>query len=85
MERYGIFSISTSVKSAIVNHTIQMQIYSRKQETQQNQMRISAYFPDVSSNYYYEYQTDFQDRELKSENNTFNDGFNGEYENHIKT
>ena len=34
-----------------------------------------AYFPDVSYNYYSEYHTDFQDRELKSENVTFNDGF----------
>ena len=33
----------------------------RKQETQQNQMQISAYFIDVSSNYYFEYHTDFQD------------------------
>ena len=45
-------------------------------------MRISAYFPDVSSNFYFEYYTDFQDRELKSENATFNDGFNGECETH---
>ena len=47
-------------------------------------MQVSAYFPDVSSNYYFEYHTDFQDSELKSENVTFNDGFNGEYEKHIK-
>ena len=57
----------------------------RKQQTQQNQMRISAYFPDVSSNYYFEYHTDSQDRELKSENVTFNDGVNDEYGKHIKT
>ena len=48
-------------------------------------MRISAYFSDVSWNYYFEYHTDFQERELKSENVTFNDGINGEYERHIKT
>ena len=47
-------------------------------------MRISAYFLDVSSNYYFEYHSDFQDLELKSENVTFNDGFNGENEKHIK-
>ena len=39
----------------------------RKQETQQNLIQISAYFSDVSLNYYIEYHTDFQDRELKSE------------------
>ena len=44
-------------------------------------MRIFAYFPDV---YYFEYHTDFQDRELKSGKITFDDGFNGEYEKHIK-
>ena len=49
---------------------------------QQNQMRISAYFPDVSSKYYFEYHSDFQDCELKSEIVTFNDGFNGKYEKH---
>ena len=43
-------------------------------------MRISAYFPDVSSIFYFEYHTDFQDRKLKSDNVTFNDGFNCEYE-----
>ena len=42
----------------------------RDQETQQNEMRISAYFPD---------------RELESENVTFNNGFNGEYEKRMKT
>ena len=57
----------------------------RKQETQQNQMQITAYFPVVSSNYYFEYHADFQDRELKSENVTFLDGFNGEYEKRIQT
>ena len=49
-----------------------MHVYLRKQETQPNQMRISANFPDVSSDYYFEYHTDFQDRELKSKNVTVN-------------
>ena len=44
-------------------------------------MWISAYFPDVFWNYCFE----CQNRELKSENVTFNDGCNGEYEKHIKT
>ena len=48
-------------------------------------MQISVLFPDVSWSFYFEYHTDFQDRELKSENVTFNDGFNGEYEKHTKT
>ena len=41
-------------------------------------MRISAYCRDVPQNYYFEYHTDFQDCERKSENVTFNNGFNGE-------
>ena len=45
-------------------------------------MRIYAYYPDVSSNYHFEDHTDFQDRELKSEQITFNAGFNGGYEKH---
>ena len=39
----------------------------------------------VSDNYYFEYHTYFQDRELKSENVTFSGEFNGEYEKHIQT
>ena len=60
-------------------------LYLRKQETQHNQMIIYASFPDVSSNHYFEYHTDFQDDELKSENVTFIDGFNDKYEKHIQT
>ena len=48
-------------------------------------MRISAYFPDVSTKYYFEYHSDFQDFELKTENVTFNDGINGEYKKHKNT
>ena len=59
-------------------------LHLRKQETQQNQIIISAYFPGVSSNHYFEYDTDFKDRELVSENVTFNDRFDGEYEKHIQ-
>ena len=45
-----------------------MMIHLRKKEIQQNQMQMSAYFPDVSQFYYFEYHTDFQDCQLKSEN-----------------
>ena len=44
-------------------------------------MWISAYFPDVS----FHSHTDSQNRELRSENVTFNAAFDGEYEKHIKT
>ena len=47
-------------------------------------MPISTYFPDVSSLFYFEYHTGFQDCELKSANVSVNDGFNGVYEKHIK-
>ena len=43
-------------------------------------MLMYVYFPDVSSNYHFEYHTDFQDRELKRENVIFNDGLNDKYE-----
>ena len=47
-------------------------------------MWISAYVPDVSKKYYFEYYTDFQDHKLETENVSCNHGFNGEYEKHIK-
>ena len=48
-------------------------------------MWISAYFQDISCNCYFECHTDSQNREPRSENVTFNDAFNGEYEKHSKT
>ena len=54
-------------------------MYLKKQETQHKQMRNSANFPDVFSNYYFEYHTGFQNRKLKSKSVTFNYGFSGEY------
>ena len=48
-------------------------------------VKNSACFRHFSLTYYFEYHTDFQDRELKSENVTFDYGFNEEYEKHIKT